>query len=85
MNRVDVRDIADAVVTTLTKTGHEFHCYPLIGVDVLTGQDMADIYGRSLGREIRYGRNDLEAWEKKATGTRLGCLVHDLKLIDEFL
>jgi uncharacterized protein YbjT (DUF2867 family) len=38
LNRVDVRDIADAVVSTLTQTGHEFHCYPLIGVEVLTGR-----------------------------------------------
>lgn len=72
MNRVDVRDIADAVVTTLTQTGHEFYCYPLIGGEVLTEQDVADIYSRSLGREIRYGGNDLEVWEKKATGTLPG-------------
>lgn len=84
LNRVDARDIADAVVTTLTQAGHEFHCYPLMGVEVLTGQDVADIYSRSLKREIRYGGNDLEVWEKKATGTLPGWLVPDLKLMYEF-
>ena len=84
MNRVDVRDVPDAVVTTLTQTGHEFHCYPLIGVEVLTGQDMADIYSRSLGREIRYGGNDLEDWAGKATGTLPGWIILDLKLMYEF-
>lgn len=84
LNRVDVRDIADAVVATLTQTGHEFHCYPLIGAEVLSGQDIADIYTRTLGREIRYGGNDLEIWEGKITRTLPGWLVQDLKLMYEF-
>jgi uncharacterized protein YbjT (DUF2867 family) len=84
LNRVDVRDIADAVVTTLTQTGHEFHCYPLIGVEVLTGQDVADIYSRSLGRVIRYGGNDLEVWEETATRELPGWLVPNLRLMYEF-
>jgi uncharacterized protein YbjT (DUF2867 family) len=84
LNRVDVRDIADAVVATLTQTGHEFLCYPLIGPAVLTGQDVADIYTRSLGREIRYGGNDLDVWGGKATSTRPDWLVQNLKLMYEF-
>jgi len=84
LNRVDVRDIADAVVNTLTQSGHEFQCYPVIGMEVLTGQEVADIYRRSLGHEIRYGGNDLEDWEKKAMGTMPGWLVLGLKLMYEF-
>ncbi len=84
LNRVDVRDIADAVVATLTQTGHEFHCYPLIGTEVLSGQDVADIYTRTLGRQIRYGGNDLDVWGKKATHALPGWLVQDLKLMYEF-
>ena len=84
LNRVDVRDIADAVVATLTQTGHEFHCYPLIGAEVLSGQDVTDIYSRTLGREIRYGGNDLDVWGKKATHTLPGWLVQDLRLMYEF-
>jgi uncharacterized protein YbjT (DUF2867 family) len=84
LNRVDVRDIADAVVTTLTQTGHEFHRYPLIGEEVLTGQDVSDIYTRTLGRKIRYGGNDLDVWGEKATHTLPGWLFQDLKLMYEF-
>ena len=84
LNRVDARDIADAVVATLTQTGHEFHCYPLIGAEVLSGQDVADIYTRTLGRDIRYGGNDLDVWGEKATHTLPGWLVQDLKLMYEF-
>lgn len=84
LNRVDVRDVADAVVATLTQTGHEFHCYPLIGAEVLTGQDLADIYTRSLGREIRYGGNDLEVWGNRVRYRLPGWLVQDMKLMYEF-
>jgi uncharacterized protein YbjT (DUF2867 family) len=84
LNRVVVRDIADAMVTTLTQTGHEFHCYPLIGAEVLTGQDVADIYARAVGHEIRYGGNDLDVWEEKATHTLSDWLIQDLKPMYEF-
>lgn len=84
LNRVDVRDIADAVVNTLTQTGHEFQCYPVIGVEVLTGPDVADIYSRSLGRGVGYGGNDLEVWEEKAARTMPRWLVHEHTLMYEF-
>ena len=84
LNRVDVRDIADAVVTTLTQTGHEFHCYPLIGLDVLTGHNVADLYTSFIGREIRYGGNDLNVWEHKIAQTLPDWLIPDLKLMYEF-
>jgi uncharacterized protein YbjT (DUF2867 family) len=85
LNRVDVRDIADAVVATLTQTGHEFHCYPLIGVEVLTGKGLAEIYTRSLGREIRYGGSNLEDWGNRMRHMLPGWLVPDLKLMYEFI
>jgi hypothetical protein len=56
----------------------------LIGVEVLTGQDVADIYSRSLGRVIRYGGNDLEVWEETATRELPGWLVPNLRLMYEF-
>ncbi len=84
LNRVDVRDIADAVVATLTQTGHEFHCYPLIGAEVLTGQDVAETYTRVLGRKVRYGGNNLDVWGNKVGDTLPGWLVQDLSLMYEF-
>lgn len=85
MNRVDVRDIADAAITSMTQAGHEFHCYPLIGAEAVTGQDVADIYSHSVGREIRYAGNDLEAWGHKAARAMPRRLVPGLKLIYEFV
>lgn len=84
LNRVDVRDIADAVVNALTQSGHEFQCYPLVGVEALLGQDVAEIYSHYLRREIRYGGNDLEIWEKEISRTLPEWLVHDLKIMYEF-
>lgn len=84
LNRVDVRDVAEAMVAALTQSGHEFHCYPLFGAEVLTGQDVAGIYARSLGREIRYGGNDLDVWGDKVARTLPGWLIQDLKLMYEF-
>ncbi|MFO0701318.1 MAG: NmrA family NAD(P)-binding protein [Nitrospira sp.] len=83
LNRVDVRDVADAAVVALTQTGHEFRCYPLIGVERLGGHDVADIYSLFLGREIHYGGNDLETWENTTGRTLPGWKTYNLKLMYE--
>ncbi len=53
-------------------------------MEVLTGQNVADIYSRSLGREIRYGGNDLNAWGRKAGQALPNSLAPELKLMYEF-
>ena len=65
LSRVDVRDIAHAAVNALTGPGHEGQTYPLVGPDVLTGEATAAVYSRHLGREIRYGGDDLDAWAEQ--------------------
>jgi uncharacterized protein YbjT (DUF2867 family) len=65
VNRVDVRDIADCAVNALTKSGHEGRAYAVIGPDTLTGESIARIYSKHLGREIRYAGDDLNAWAEK--------------------
>jgi uncharacterized protein YbjT (DUF2867 family) len=62
LNRIDVRDIGDAAVNALTQQGHEGLVYDLHGPDTLTGRDMARIYSKYAGREVRYAGNDLDAW-----------------------
>jgi uncharacterized protein YbjT (DUF2867 family) len=65
LNRVDVRDVADAAVHALLESGHEGKVYPVVGPDTLTGPDVAAIYSRHLFHEVRYGGDDLEAWAQK--------------------
>ena len=84
LNRVDVRDIADAVANALTQPGHEGKRYALVGPDALTGKAVADTYSRYVGRTIKYGGNDLDAWEAQALKMMPDWMVHDLKIMYRF-
>jgi uncharacterized protein YbjT (DUF2867 family) len=64
LSRVDVDDIADASFNALTKSGHENQTYALVGPEALTATQTARMYSEALGREIKYGGNDLDAWTK---------------------
>lgn len=82
VSRVDVRDIADAVVAALEGGRWEERSIDLCGPDVLTGEDCAAIWGEALGREVRYGGDDLDAWA--AQMRQLGLpewLIYDLTLM----
>jgi uncharacterized protein YbjT (DUF2867 family) len=79
ISRVDTRDIAEAAAIALTGPGHEGETYELAGPGILTGEDVARIYSRRLGREVRYGGDDLDAWEKKALTMLPRWLVQDIK------
>jgi uncharacterized protein YbjT (DUF2867 family) len=83
LSRVDVRDIADAAVNALTQPGHEGQTYALVGPDVLTGEATAAVYSRLLGREVRYGGDDLDAWAEQARGAMPDWLVRDLRTMFE--
>lgn len=63
MSRVDTRDIAEALATATLEDGHEGQSYPLAGPDVVTGESTAASWSRYLGRDVRYGGDDLDAWE----------------------
>ena len=81
LNRVDTRDIADAVVNALLQPGHEGKSFPLVGPEVLTGEGTADAYSQKLGRLVRYGGDDLDAWAKQVSAFLPEWLVHDLRVM----
>ena len=81
---VDLRDIADAAAAALLRREQAPHPLPrttieLVGPDTLTGADVAAIWVSVLGREIRYGGDDLEAFERQMAGMMPGWLAHDLR------
>jgi uncharacterized protein YbjT (DUF2867 family) len=80
-SRVDVRDIAEAIVTALSEAGHAGHRYPLVGPDVMTGSATAAIWARHLGREVRYGGDDLEAWAAQSRAYLPEWLIEDLVIM----
>ena len=78
LSRVDVGDIGVAAVNALTQPGHEGRTYTLVGPEALTGPDCAAAYGEALGREVRYGGDDLTAFAAQAKQWLPAWLVWDL-------
>lgn len=77
---IDVGDIADAAVAVLTGSGHEGRTIPVAGLDLLTGPSIASTYAGHLGREVRYGGDDLTVWGARMAEHGLpDWLVHDLR------
>jgi uncharacterized protein YbjT (DUF2867 family) len=70
---IDIRDIADAVVAELLRRERAPHSLPrttieLVGPDTLTGAGIAAIWASVLGSDVRYGGDDLAAFESLAAG-----------------
>jgi len=81
LSRVDVRDIADAVVAVLTEDGHEGKHYPLVGPDICTGEGTARAWGAALGSDVIYAGDDLDAWAQAASAMLPDWLVADLRIM----
>jgi len=84
LSRVDVGDIADCLTTALLHAGdeHTGQTYPVVGPDVLTGEQCAKIWSQKLGRKVVYGGDDLDAWAEQAAGAGMpDWLVEDLRIM----
>jgi uncharacterized protein YbjT (DUF2867 family) len=79
LNRVDVRDIAEAAAIALTTSGHEGQTYDLVGPEAFTGEATAATWSRALNRTVKYGGDDLEAWEKQSLQYMPDWAVFDFK------
>jgi uncharacterized protein YbjT (DUF2867 family) len=84
VNRVDVRDIADCAVNALTKSGHEGRTFNVIGPDILTGESIAGIYTKYLGRTIRYSGDDLDAWAEKVKTMMPEFMIADFRIMFKY-
>jgi len=83
---VDIRDIADAAAAELLRRERASHPLPrttieLVGPDTLTGAEIAAIWASVLGKDVRYGGDDLEAFERQAAGMMPGWMAHDFRLM----
>lgn len=81
VSRVDVRDIADMAVAALTEPGHDGEAYPVVGPDILTGDHVAEIWARHVGREVRYGGDNLGVWSEQARAVLPEWQVHDFAIM----
>lgn len=64
LSRVDVRDIADAAAVGLTSSKTDGKTVNLVGPELITGPSSAETWSKALGKPIRYGGDDLDAWEQ---------------------
>jgi uncharacterized protein YbjT (DUF2867 family) len=83
---VDTRDIAEAAAAELLRRERTPHPLPrttieLVGPDTLTGAAIAAIWASVLGREVRYGGDDLAAYEKQVAGMMPGWQAHDFRVM----
>ncbi len=65
ISAVDVGDIAEAAAIALTGDGHLGKTYNLVGPDILSGDGVASIWSKLLGKPIRYGGHDMDAFEEE--------------------
>ena len=74
VSMVDARDVGEAAALFLLKRENAAEPLPretieLVGPDALTGEAIAGIWSEVLGRQIRYGGDNLAAFEKKPFGS----------------
>jgi uncharacterized protein YbjT (DUF2867 family) len=61
-NSIDTRDVGQALANLLTGEDRVGQRVPLVGAQTITGPGAAETWSRALGREVRYGSADLDAW-----------------------
>lgn len=81
VSAVDVRDIAEAAAIVLTGSGHIGKTFNLVGPDTLSGNKVASIWSKVLGREVRYAGHDMDAFEEKMRKTAPSWTAFDLRVM----
>ncbi len=84
VDRVDARDVADCAVNALTEPGHDGETYSLHGPDLLTANDMARVYSKYVGRDVRYAGNDLDVWVQHVKNVMPEWLYRDNRIMYKF-
>lgn len=82
----DVRDIAEVAASELLRRENAPAPLPrttieIVGPDVLTGAGVAAIWSEALGRDVRYGGDDVEAFEQQAKTMMPGWAARDMRLM----
>ena len=81
LHRVDVRDIADAVVNALLTGEHTNKAYNLVGPHLLTGESIAKTYTKYIGKNVVYAGDDLDRWAEQAGKMMPTWMVKDLVIM----
>ena len=65
VSSVDMRDIAEATALALMSDKHVGETIALVGPAALTGPGAAAIWSDVLGKPVKYGGNDMDAFDKQ--------------------
>jgi len=84
LNRVDVRDVADAATNALLSSDFDNTDYAIHGTELLTGDSVAEYYSRHFNKKIRYAGDDLEAWANQALHMMPNWMVQEFKIMYEY-
>lgn len=63
---VDLADVAEAAATVLAEDGHAGATYELAGPEALTPEQIAEIVGHALNREVEVEEVGLDGWAERA-------------------
>jgi len=84
LNRIDVRDIADAAVNALCNSGFKNQSYELHGPDTLTSLSTSAAYRQHTGLDIQHAGDDLENWAVQAKTMLPEWMVEDLQIMYQY-
>lgn len=83
VSAVDTRDIAEAAAIVLTTEGHLGKTYNIVGPELMSGPAAASIWSSLLGREIRYGGDEMDAFEKEMRKQSPSWAAFDIRMMFE--
>jgi len=81
ISAVDIRDIAEAAAITLTSDQHFGKTYNLNGPAILSGPNAASIWGKLLGREIKYAGENMDAFETQMREKAPSWAAFDIRMM----
>ena len=83
VSRVDVRDIAEAAALAFTAGGARdgVETLNVVGPTAHTGKSTAEVWSKALGKPVKYGGNDLDAWEKQAVQMLPDWMAFDFRMM----
>ncbi len=77
----DMRDIAEAAAISLTSEGHEGQTYDIVAPTLISGPGNAALWGKLLGKEIKYTGHDFDQWEQGMRARMPGWSAYDLRMM----
>lgn len=77
----DIRDIAEAAAISLTEEGHEQQTYDIVGPTLISGPGNAALWGKLLGKEIKYTGHNFDQWEQGMRANMPSWSAFDLRMM----